>query len=269
MKGNKVSYYEIKQPNGRKYRLYYNKESGLSEKVESLENSVLGYWKDNIEDNWLSKSSKKGFYYDSEDKVKYLLDNCANFLLQGELYKKKLWIGRKKQKKINHVESPIEYAGTHVENVFYSSNKQNCDFRCGTSLDVEDYEKYVLPVIKSGNNKRVRKWKIESSIRHKKISDIGLLVDFNRPYISNWSLVDVDNHFKFNNKKFVIDEAIEAYRGVFNKKENALYYEQDKVLCYYQDSNYFFYDMSYNHITKGIIESESTLHIDINEKGGC
>lgn len=86
-------------------------------------------------------------------------------------------------------------------------------------------------------------------VEYKKIkANKNGLIDKNRLYISQWCAVDTENIFKFKNNKYKIDESYKQYSV---GKDNQC--EMDKILCFEQDNNIYFFDMNINQLTNNLI----------------
>jgi hypothetical protein len=77
------------------------------------------------------------------------------------------------------------------------------------------------------------------------------LIDPKNPYIVSWCNVDENNEFFFNEKIFTV--IAKQYTA---KKKGNLYFVQDKILCYFQDNHYFFFDMNIDRINENDIREK-------------
>jgi hypothetical protein len=68
-------------------------------------------------------------------------------------------------------------------------------------------------------------------------------IDKNKPYTWRWVAVDTDNIFRFDGNKYEIDKDLDQYHC--DPDNNC---EMDKVLCYSQLGNTYFFDMKINNI---------------------
>lgn len=249
-----MSYYKIRQPNGIDYKLYYEKETTFEEKKEILENTVLKHWEDYmLNDKWLYFGVFEIGKHNHEDKVKYMLERCADFLLQGELNYEGLWVGYKKQKTICALESPLECSDSMTQDLFYSlDSDEYSEYKkrlIGSNKNEEFYNDFIKPLVKEKPTKKVAEYKKQYRHKRNRIKKIESIIDFKKQYEVMWCSVDTQNRFKFNGFEFEIDGRVEAYQGEYIS-DGSVFYSQDKVLAYYQNGKYYFFDMGYNMINE-------------------
>ena len=251
-----MNYFKIHQPTGTEYKLYYDKEDNFESKKKILEETILKHWEDYILEKWLYFGVFEIGKHNHEDKVKYMLDRCADFLLKGELNYEGLWIGDKKTiNKIKALEGNFDES-TKLQDSIYGSDVDESEYKDNAKVNFESefYEKFIKPITKESNSTKVREWKRDSKKRQNRINRIETVIDFKKEYLSKWVSVNNQNEFVFDNKLFEIDGRVEQYQGEL-LQDGSVFYEQDKILCYKQFGKYHFFDMSYTPIVE-ILEKE-------------
>jgi hypothetical protein len=78
------------------------------------------------------------------------------------------------------------------------------------------------------------------------------LFDPSKPTISNWSIIDTENKFSFNNQLYKIDESLEQYK-VYDDNAAGM----EKILCFYvpNEDRYYFFDENIVPIKNELIQS--------------
>lgn len=247
-----ANHYDIRQPNGIKFRMIYNK---LQNRITLLEKTLLKTWKDFCETCWLY-FGKIGFKMSCEDKTKFFLDKCGSFLLIGE-YKKSNILTEGKERQIKDNEVLFCDAPPEVQDMFYSSNNKEIDEYSDTGKNFRNKDN-------TKNNKPNKSKETKEYINHYKQRNNNLKLiyedlDMDKLYNSKWCLVDTDKIFEYNNQRFNIKKDVEQYQPekiCINPRandKNKVYdciYKMDKILVVEQDNHHYYYDMSYNKIHK-------------------
>lgn len=222
---------------------------------------------DNLIDCWERKSekTKNNFLHDESS---LSLEKLADYILSGnegsDILDKKSW------------ERIKEYEVASFDHMTFDD--ENLDI---TDSNTKTYEKNKITkdqkkkrdALRSGQTKR---WnnsttkKMDSIVSYSNIKDTeefilgkqiiikprievkyDRLIDPNRPYVVSWCNVNEENEFEFNQKKFTV-----IAKQYTSRQKGHLYFIQDKILCYFQDNNYFFFDMNIDRISEEDIREE-------------
>ena len=133
----------------------------------------------------------------------------------------------------------------YIWNMNIATKESMKRFKKRYSSETKKWEKsktYKMNMIYSYDNNR------EGKLQHKRQG----LINPNKPYISEWCVVDTDNVFKFNNNNYKISEQALQYSIRTKKPNHDDYkndYQMDKILVYEQDDNLFFFDQNIDRIS--------------------
>jgi hypothetical protein len=135
----------------------------------------------------------------------------------------------KKIYKQDDIDRPVLYKLKNID--IYNSDPQG--------LSEEEVKKWRGKPFKNIHNENLYE------VRRRIYKGYEGYVDKSRPYIWEWSVVNTDNMFEFNGQKWKIDKGVKEY--MCNPDNQC---EMDKILCYKQDENYYFFDQKINNISK-------------------
>lgn len=214
---------------------------------------------DNILDCWHRKSEKTKDDY-LYDEASFSLEKLADYILSGnegsDILDKKNW------------ERVKEYEVASFDHMTFDD--ENLEI---TDSGIKTYEKNKLTKEQkkkreSSNSGQTKRWnnsitkKMDSIVSYSNIKETeefilgkqvtinprvevkyDRLINPNIYYVVSWCNVNEDNEFEFNGKTFSV-----IAKEYTTRKKGHLYFIQDKILCYYQDEKYFFFDMNINKI---------------------
>ena len=237
--GGSIYHYGITLPNGRKQRLFYANNGSLSTRVEILNRMILNKWSDYLNDCWIYYGKISPIGYNHEDKVKSLLDRCADFLFTNadNTYNKKAILNRDKVDKIFEREIPLSCTASNVQEKVYGSG----------ALPEGEYTYYECkPTIRTSKSKYVKKWKDSATYKLNQIDDCNTLT---------WCTVNTVNEFIYKEETYTINKKVNQYcidknRNSGNKVEDTYknVYVMDSILVCECKNNITFYDQDINKI---------------------
>lgn len=229
--------YNVVQPNGivKKQRVESDEE-----RVSAVE-SLLSRWSDYCNRNWISVNYGDPFC--SENKVKLFQNGLAYFLMLGNTggivtdYKR-IADGKR--------EIPISSCPSYVDDLLYgtgmtlaSQNEHEESFR--SALDNKD--DFVTKTRKSKQK--------SSNTRYEKIRRIESFIGKSEYF---YPIVNTDNEFVFQGKRYRIDNRVAGYNGK-NVGSDTLY-DMDKIVCAISpDGKRYFFDMNMDLIPNQYIHS--------------
>lgn len=132
----------------------------------------------------------------------------------------------------------------YIWNMNIATKESMKRFKKRYSSETRRWEKsktYKMNMIYSYDNKR------KGKLHHKRDG----LINLNKPYISEWCVVDTENIFEFNDNNYKINEQVSQYSIRTKKPNHDDYksdYQMDKILAYEQDGNLFFFDQNIDRI---------------------
>lgn len=271
-----MKYFPINNPtNGSEQRIFYNAEDN---KRELLEKHILNYWKDYCDSHWIWLGKFEEGKWNYEDKVKYFLNRCANFLLMGEYQRSNLMsgkdIGRIHANELSlegdwqnesleiELEETVDFLSNHIK-----SNYSIEDKILETDFDIKPVEPKRRQKSKTTKLFNIYSEDEKELIDYKKIHISNTfnvwkkstkktparkgLIDKKEPYISGWCIVDVDNIFEFQGDKYKISEDIKQYQIRAKKPKYDDYkldYQMDRILVYKQNDNLVYFDQNIDQI---------------------
>lgn len=158
--------FTIIQPNGTKKQLFYSSRASFERRSMILYLNLLKKWEDYCRTKWIWKRKFDPFKFNHEDKVKYFLDRCSDFLLYkntGEHLP-----SLEKQENMDKFEVPLSSSGHNVGDFLYSSNDAAIDndkykyVKISTvdtlNVDISNEEEVLKnPTINKWDVKRIKK----------------------------------------------------------------------------------------------------------------
>ena len=224
-------YYEITQLDGKRYRIYRNREQNTPQgRIEILENTILKQFANRIEKEWLWQKKWDPYKLNHEDYVKSMLDRCGSFILLGEL----------------------RYGG------ILTTDAEKKMFDNEISLEMDDNLNVAASDQIPQNYKKSEKVKEFDRLAKKKRKNSNYLRKIvNHKYTFEYKScpVDTENKFIFCGKRFEIDKCLGQFDPV-ELNNGELFYQVDQIHAYEQKGKFFFFDRELNDITGYVKEWE-------------
>ena len=219
--------------------------NGFKKKIFSIEdiNKVLDEWHDYIESNWVTLPRKM---FDCESKVKFMLDGLANIILRPNMSG---MITEYKKMKIGKYEIPFSACTSEISGEIYSEyiKKDNGEASTRMKLILEELAaKYDEE--KNSRQKKIQiKKRVHKLTRRDKIENIRKTYDANK---FEWTCVDTEGYFKFDNKTYRISDDVKQYQAK-NLPDGDVLYDMDKILCVKtNEGKNLFFDMNIEPVEK-------------------
>lgn len=214
---------KIKLPLGKNFMLFYD---GEEDRNLILTNGILNNWSAYCEANWLNLG--RNDLITPENKVKWFLDGCGNFLLYG---RSEGIISSFKHSSNASRELPVSSCPADVSGLLYSSNTYKPE-------GSEYYGNMIesLPDIPAKRKKKVSKPK-------KSIKDKAHPIAICK--------VNTEGIFLVGRKRYKVADTIFEY-GVKDTK-NDFYFLMDTIYVQHKDGSLNYYDMSFNEIPQEVI----------------
>ena len=226
----------VLQPNGRKYWLYSGEAF-----YDSLE-LQLTTWQKYCDDNWLSYNCSD--IWSPENKVKWMLDGCANAILRPNMsgiltdYQKM---------KMRKYEIPMSSCGSEVESLLYSQRPviDNGEESDRTDLMFEKLDQAYFDVY----NKKVPKSRRNIKSAKKHVVTRGDKIKAIKEKFPNCSfcekLVNTDGDFELDSCKYCVTD--DRYLPV--QTGSGVFYKMDKInIVLLNDGKIQFYTQSFDSI---------------------
>ncbi len=201
--------------------LYYENDQDRNKILLSYTEKYFDY----CIQNW---TNSKGNFFTVEDKVKYFLDGCANFLMHSNGG----GLSEYKQKQIAQSEIPVTSCSEEVKDLVYSIVKDGS----GASKKLECL---IFIQGKRENSDNKSKQKAKPSIRRDKNIKSAICI------------VDTDGEFLVGRTKYKINNEIEEYAPQEFKGEEC--FGQDRIYVIFDSSGKRYFDMNLNEISSEAI----------------
>lgn len=274
-----MRFFPIDNPvDGKEQRIYYNNKD---DKKELLQEVILDYWSGYCNSHWIWLDKFEEHKWNYEDKTKYFLNRCANFLLMGEYNKHDILSGNDIARiKTNELSLDGDWQNEDIEieleeTVEYLNRSMKENYSTDNKILETDFDN--RPIISNKKSKTDKILEIYSvpdeevdnylpiHISHtfnvwdkttKIIKGRDGLIDKTKPYVAEWCIVDTNNEFIFQGNKYKINEKVKQYSPRSKKPKYDDYkndYQMDKILTYEQNEHLFFFDQNIDRIDNDLI----------------
>jgi hypothetical protein len=258
--------FDIYLPNGRKQSIYYSNKISNSKMNMLVKKLILEKWEAYINNNWISYKNIN-YKYNNENKIKNMLERCADFILLNEKSDDRL--SSYKKNIIYSIEIPVSCTSDDIQNLFYSLN------------DIENYSlhKEKEDLINKNNNFIINN-KNKNYIKHKETKFDRYMRILDKPEHYTYVMYKLKNKDVYENGNYpkLLDKELEKwendyFKDLYNKyvyKYKKVKIEKHKRLinpeipyqsswCYVYADNVFYFNNRKFIIDKSIYDKQSKM----------